>query len=247
MSYSIVTNHPIAETSLDHIFPKGVKNDKGGPKYLWTGSYNPFVDDVVKHFRQDNLPVLDLGASSGYLVNDFLVKGCDVVGIEGSDWPIINKAIHWETWHNIRLFNADISKPFQLLKDNTPASFKLINAWEVVEHLHPDGLNTFTENVYNHLDDDGIFVMSVSPWFEPADLKDNTYINLHQSHEIKLRSEWKLIFHKFEFFGTIREKHGSAYHYIFDNRYRGKVRGPEGKKHTFWSTLRKKNVGLIYR
>lgn len=240
MSYRIITDHPIAVTSLDHLYPKGVKNIKGGPGYTWTDGYNPFVDEVINYFKQDNLPVLDIGASSGYLVNDFLIKGCDVVGVEGSDWPVVNNVVNWQNLHNSRLFTADVSRPFRLLKNNSPALFKLINAWEVVEHLHPDDLETFAENVYNHLDDDGIFVMSVSPWYESADNVHHIDINLHQSHEIKLHSQWEEIFNKFEFVGPVKEEHNSGYHYLFDNRYRGRVRGPEGEKHTFWSTLKKK-------
>lgn len=244
MSYSIVTDHSVAHTSLDHIYPKGVKNTMGGPDYSWSNGYNPFVDEVIKYFNQDKLTVLDVGAASGYLVRDFLVKGCDAVGVEGSDWPIHNKVDNWLNLLNENLFTADISKPFQLYRNDKPAKFKLITSWEVVEHLHPDDLSTYAENIYNHLEDDGIFTISVSPWFEPAEHSGPlSNINLHLSHEIKLRSEWEEIFHMFEFTGPIKEMHESGYHYIFENRYRGRVRGPEGGKHTFWSTLKKKNVG----
>lgn len=238
--YSIETSYPVATTSLDHLYPKGVKNTKGGPNYTWTNGHNPFVDEVIEYFKQDNLPVLDIGAASGYLVNDFLIKGCDAVGVEGSDWPVKNKVSNWITHKDKRLFNSDISKPFQIYKNNEPAKFKLISAWEVAEHIHPDNLSTFANNVHKHLDDEGIFVMSVSPWFEPADKNQHKNINLHLAHEIKLKSQWKEIFNQFEFFGPIKENHQSGYHYVFKNRYRGKIRGPEGKRHTFWSSLKKK-------
>ena len=83
-----------------------------------------------------------------------------------------------------------------------------------------------------------VFVFSLSPWFEPY--KIDPKINLHLSYEINKKAQWEEIFNNFEFTGPLSEQHDSGYHYIFNHRYRGKVREEEGSMHTFWSTLKKK-------
>lgn len=235
---TLQTKHNLAVESPDYMFPKGTKNSKGGVNYNWSNGFNPFVDEVIEYFGTSDLNVLDVGAASGYLVHDFLLKGCNAVGLEGSDWPIKNSVENWNIHYNSRLFTCDIGQPFSILEDGVQMKFDLINAWEVIEHLHPDNLKTFSDNIYSHLSDDGVFVFSISPWFESSDV--DASVNLHLSHEIKFKHQWEDIFDSFKFVGPITEKHDSGYHYMFKNRYRGKVRGAEGHKHTFWSTLQKK-------
>lgn len=236
--YTLKTNHPIADTSPDHIYPKGVKNKLGGPDYSWKDGYNPFVDEVIKYFGTSSIKVLDLGAASGYLVRDFLMRECDAIGLEGSNWAVTNNESIWIEHNNSRLFTCDIGKPFTLHKDNIPVKFDLITAWEVIEHLPPGELSTFANNVYNHLSNDGIFVFSLSPWFEPSDA-DPT-VNLHLSYKITSKKQWKEIFNQFDFVGPVTGPFDTSYHYIFKERYRGRVREREGLRHTFWSTLKKR-------
>jgi SAM-dependent methyltransferase len=238
--YKLITDFPVAVDSPDHVYPQGTKNILGGSYYEWSDGHNPFVDEVVDYFKKPTLRVLDLGAASGYLVSDFLSRGCQTVGLEGSDWPIINNVSNWKKLQNKNLFTCDISKPFQLFESDKEAKFDLINAWEVIEHIAPKDLATFADNVYKHLADDGIFVFSISPWFEPS--KINRKINLHLSYEINKKAQWREIFNKFEFVGPLSEEYDSGYHYIFNHRYRGKVREAEGMQHTFWSTLKKKII-----
>lgn len=237
--FKVLTDFPIAVDSPDHIYPQGTKNILGGPYYTWSDGFNPFADEVVDYFKKPDLRVLDLGAASGYLVSDFLKRGCLTVGLEGSNWPVVNQVDNWTKLHDKNLFTCDISKPFQILESEKEVKFDLINAWEVIEHIAPENLATFAKNVYNHLSDEGIFAFSLSPWFEPSKVDKKT--NLHLSHEIKKKSQWEEIFNNFEFIGPLSEQYDSGYHYIFNYRYRGKVREAEGSTHTFWSTLKKKN------
>ena len=237
--FKVLTDFPVAIDSPDHIYPQGTKNILGGPYYTWSDGFNPFADEVVDYFKKPDLRVLDLGAASGYLVSDFLKRGCLTVGLEGSNWPVVNQVDNWTKLHDKNLFTCDISKPFQILESEKEVKFDLINAWEVIEHIAPENLATFAKNVYNHLSDEGIFAFSLSPWFEPSKVDKKT--NLHLSHEIKKKSQWEEIFNNFEFIGPLSEQYDSGYHYIFNYRYRGKVREAEGSTHTFWSTLKKKN------
>lgn len=232
----LISQYKLAKDSPDHHYPQGTKNVAGGPYYNWLNNNNPFVAEVQNYFNRKDISVLDLGAASGVLVDDFIVKGADAVGLEGSDWPIKNNRPNWDKYSD-KLFTCDISKPFTIEENKSLKKFDLIMAWEVIEHLPPEELHQFADNVFKHLDDDGIFVFSLSPWFEPS--VHDSKVNLHLSHEIKYKKDWAKIFNKFKFVGPISEKHDSGWHYIFKNRYRGKVRGPEGEKHTFWSTLMK--------
>jgi len=233
----LISEHTLAATSPDHHYPQGTKNIAGGPFYDWHGDENPFVDEVQEYFNKKDISVLDLGAASGELVKDFMVKGADAVGLEGSDWPIKNNRDSWKVYSD-RLFTCDISKPFTIEQAGEIKKFDLINAWEVIEHLPPNELNQFADNVHKHLKDNGIFVVSISPWVEPSRIDPK--VNLHLSHEIKAKKRWAQIFNKFEFVGPVSEKHDSAWHYIFKYRYRGKIRNSEESgRHTFWSTLMK--------
>ena len=86
----LISKNRLAKDSPDHHYPQGTKNTAGGPYYNWVNNKNPFVDEVQNYFKSKDISVLDLGAASGVLVDDFIVKGADAVGLEGSDWPIKN-------------------------------------------------------------------------------------------------------------------------------------------------------------
>jgi len=41
-------------------------------------------------------------------------------------------------------------------------SFELITSWEVIEHIHPDDLDAFWQNITKHMHKDSIFCGSIS-------------------------------------------------------------------------------------
>lgn len=148
----IDTEHPVAVTSDDHIHPKGTAFDN---------TRHPRFVSALRQFLGNDISFLDLGCSGGGIVFDFLLAGHDAYGIEGSDFSRKHKRAMWNVIPD-RLFTADISKSFHLHSDQKTKLFRVISAWEVLEHLHEDDLETFFANVKKHLRPDGVFVASIA-------------------------------------------------------------------------------------
>ncbi|PCJ59140.1 MAG: hypothetical protein COA65_06825 [Rhodospirillaceae bacterium] len=174
---SITTEHPVAIASNDHLHPKGTKNDI---------TRHPRFVAALKKCLGNDLAYLDLGCSGGGLVFDFLMRGFEAYGIEGSDYSRKHKRAFWGIIPD-RLFTADITKPFQLReKDGDgPKTFRVIGAWEVLEHLEATALESFFRNVRDHLRDDGLFVASVAT---TDDIDPLMGINWHKT--VKPKDWW---------------------------------------------------------
>ena len=67
----LISEYKLAKDSPDHHYPQGTKNVAGGPYYNWLNNKNPFVAEVQNYFNRKDISVLDLGAASGVLVDDF--------------------------------------------------------------------------------------------------------------------------------------------------------------------------------
>jgi len=74
------------------------------------------------------------------------------------------------------LFTCDITKPFQVLRDQRPLQFDLITAWEVLEHVPPSELDQLFRNIAGHLRPGGYFIASTT---SVPDFHDG--VDLHQS------------------------------------------------------------------
>ncbi len=157
-SYRLVTNHPVAYKSNDHIHPRGTRNDN---------TRSPRFVGATERFFQRKIRVLELGCAGGGLVLDFLLAGHDAIGVEGSDYSLIWKRAEWANIPN-RLFTADITQPFEFLEQEQALKFDLITAWELLEHIDNSDLDGLFENIRNNLSSDGIFVGSVAT-FEDFD------------------------------------------------------------------------------
>jgi len=150
----IVTEHPIAYESPDHIMPHGTARDN---------STNPgFIIEAENMFKGEPFRTLDIGCSGGQLTIDFAAKGHLAVGVEGSDYSVKHQRANWPEYHNRLLFTADATKPFSVTFANEPIKFDLITAWELIEHIHPNDLNALFKNIAANLSDNGIFVASIS-------------------------------------------------------------------------------------
>jgi SAM-dependent methyltransferase len=156
-SYVIKTEYPLALDSPDYYEPMGARLDN---------NTNPlFLDAVEKLLIDQQIPkpwtYLDLGCAGGQLVADFIQRGFDALGLEGSDY---NKERGHFNWSEIpdKLFNCDIAKPFQIERNGLPAKFSIITAWEVLEHPTVEGVQILIPNIANHLE--GFFIGTIS-WF----------------------------------------------------------------------------------
>ncbi len=153
--FQVITDHPIAADSVDHLVPGGTANDD---------SRNSKFNDRLSLWTEGrHLAVLDCGCAGGGFVHDMILAGHDAMGLEGSDYSLIRKRAQWATIPE-SLFTADIGMPFRIetKPEGTLASFDIITAWEVMEHIPEARLPQFINNILQHLAEDGAWIMSVS-------------------------------------------------------------------------------------
>jgi 2-polyprenyl-3-methyl-5-hydroxy-6-metoxy-1,4-benzoquinol methylase len=171
----IQTNYPVAIDSPDHITPHGTAHDN-------STDIN-FINEVSEWFKNEKINFLDLGCSGGQLVVDFHNRGNFSVGLEGSDYSLLHGRANWPEYGNKILFTCDITKPYKVIygEDENQILFDVITAWEVVEHIKYEDLNSLFKNINDSLKDGGIFLASVA--MHPDG-------DLHQT--VKTKDEWIL-------------------------------------------------------
>jgi len=159
--YYLSTDHPVASTSDDHKFPRGTVNDDT--------RWPRFCKKAEMIFQGRKIRFLDIGCAGGGLVFDFLIRGHDAAGIEGSDLNRMLERAHWGVIPD-HLFTCDAAEPYRFLSvdGDHPIKFDLISCWEVLEHIPAASLAQFFRNVKEHLAQDGLFVASVAT-FEDRD------------------------------------------------------------------------------
>lgn len=153
MIYEVQTRYPVATQSVDHLHPRGTKNDN---------STNAEFNHRLFALYPRGLPsVLDLGCSGGGFVQSILEMGGEAVGIEGSDY---SKRVGRAAWAAIpaNLFTADIGRPFLVFANDVIASFDVVTMWEVLEHLSVEELETLIVNVHAHTTHGACFIVSVN-------------------------------------------------------------------------------------
>ena len=178
----LITDHPIALESDDHIHPDGI--------YLDNNINSTFVKNVEKYFNNTKINMLDLGCAGGELVSRMAEQGHNTVGLEGSDHcinvreeavkhhNITPKGLkNWAQYHNSRLFTCDVTKKYQLLLNDSPMKFDLITCFDVMEHFHEHELDMFFQMIQNHLKPNGIFIASIALF----DLIKDKGVNWHKS------------------------------------------------------------------
>jgi len=183
----VKTKYPIAVESLDHTHPQGVQYDN-------TIS-TEFILNVENYFNK-KINILDLGCAGAGLTVAMHDRGHISVGIDGSDkcYNVSDEQLqhfgkypegydNWNTHLNKILFTADITKPYEIIKDNEDLKFDLITAWDVLEHFDPDQVETFFQQMTSKLKDGGMFVASIALFPDGSVLpwNDKPNINYHKS------------------------------------------------------------------
>lgn len=195
----VETKYPIAFMSPDHIVPHGTSRDNHGKAEL--------IQEFEDHFGR-KIKFMDLGCSGGKFVKEAKDMGNYSIGLEGSDYSVLNKRAEWPELYKKNLFTCDISKPYNIyLYDSSSidhVKFDVISAWEVIEHIHPDDLDTFFLNIKNHLAPNGFFIGSISPNEEIIQ-----GVALHQS--VFPADKWR---------NEILTKYFDVFDYPFKNRLR---------------------------
>jgi SAM-dependent methyltransferase len=175
----VITNHPVAFSSPDHIVPYGTKYNNSTNR-----SFVLLMNRIIRQRGSQEPPCfMDLGCSGGQLVKDFADLRWIAVGLEGSDYSLKAKRANWRHLAGKALFTCDITKPFEVKFNGQKLKFHLITAWEVLEHIHPDDLEQVFQNIRSHLIEGGYFIASTASY---SSLQDG--VELHQTR--KTNSEW---------------------------------------------------------
>jgi Methyltransferase domain len=164
----VKTEYPIAADSDDHKYPEGV--------YYDNNITYKFVEEIENYFGNKQINLLDLGCAGGELVCRMVDRGhSKSVGLEGSDHCLNLKPemvdeigflplgyTNWRDYAHKNLFTCDITKEYQILDDDKPMEFDLITSWDVMEHFEPDSVDTFLQQIYNHIKPNGLFISQIA-------------------------------------------------------------------------------------
>jgi SAM-dependent methyltransferase len=155
--FDVVTSHPVALKSLDHLFPCGTINDNSGQP-----------DFIRKMVDLGVTSLLDIGCAGGLLVTQANDAGIRAVGIEGSDASQKAGRAEWGNPPPRYLFTADAAKPFSIHWNGQPCRFDAVTAWEVLEHIEQGGLSQLFANINRHTQAGSVLFCSItctpSPW-----------------------------------------------------------------------------------
>ena len=197
------TNYPIAYDSPDHICPWGTKRDNFTSK--------GFIDETLNFHSQkgkDKINFLDLGCSGGQLVIDYINRGHLGVGLEGSDYSVINGRANWPKYYNKNLFTCDVTKKYELFENDIKLNFDIITAWEVIEHIKPEDQKPFFKYINDNLNSGGFFCGSISTREE--------VIKGHSLHQ----TVWNEATWYKNFPDILKETNLELYQYPFNNNVR---------------------------
>jgi len=171
--FSVLTDYPVALSSLDHLHPYGTKRDNHRNQDFNQQLYSLFAGRVA---------VLDLGCAGGGFVKNCIEDGHLGIGLEGSDFSWRHRRAEWNTIPGC-LFLCDITRPFIVhTGDRLSYLFDVITAWDVLEHIKKQDLPGLFENVLKHMRTSGLFFASIAnkPSIVPRTIP---LVDLHLIHE----------------------------------------------------------------
>lgn len=154
MRFHLITDHPVALDSPDHIQPRSTARDN---------SINlNFNAKLSALFHGKKITVLDLGCAGGGMVRSLLECGHTAIGLEGSDYNLLHQRAEWATIPE-SLFTCDVVYPFMLYNGSLqPFQFDVITAWEFLEHIEEQDLPGVIENIRRHLKPGGLVIVSTN-------------------------------------------------------------------------------------
>lgn len=214
-------------------YPKKLKNEVGAGGDFFTDL--DFIDEVIDRFpleENETINWLDLGCAGGKLILDVdnHKKTNICIGLDGSVG--VYKQESWSNGKNKNILkNADLSKEFFVEDSNgEKVIFDVITAWELVEHFYENELETFFNNVFNHLSDGGVFIGSAANYpdirdengYSPCDSEFNENGKLYDLHKIFWdRQKWNTFLSRwfniqcFDFKNKFRNMHeGLTYYFV---------------------------------
>jgi hypothetical protein len=152
--HTLITNHPIALTSPDHLRPYGIKENN---------SSNPLFNAKLYQLAgRKKLKICDVGCAGGGFVNSVLSDGHFAVGIDGSDYAKLHNLGCWGYLPN-NLFTADATKPFYFIDDDKKRiKFNYISFFDVLEHFTQEDLSGVLNNIIDNLLEDGAVICSIN-------------------------------------------------------------------------------------
>lgn len=181
----IITEHPIAVDSNDHLTPHGTIHD-----FSDATEFCKYIHDSWP----DKKTLLDLGTGTGTVVKTALEADMDAYGVEGSDAPRSQGLGAWSELADKRLFNADLRHRFDLTifddESGLVQKFDIITAWDVLEHMTEDTIDIVMDNIKRH-STAGTFVM--------ATIQFDNHNNELYHHLLKPREWWVSKFKEFGF------------------------------------------------
>lgn len=181
LGWTFIAERQLAADTNDHLFPRGTRNDNTRHPRFVRACENVLGAGPLRH--------MDIGCAGGGLVWDFTCRGHLSVGLEGSDYNLLEQRAEWRTIPD-RLFTADICYPFRF-EDSAgeKVQFDIISAWELFEHIPETLLPSLLNNITSALRPRGLVVASVATFLDQDEATGVVY-----HHTVQSRNWWEARF-----------------------------------------------------